>query len=546
MVGGGPDGGQKPDTLKRRLPGIGDPLLAQSGKPSKWLWLTGIARICVLMVVVSGAQMMVRQRIPWSVLTGVYIAALVCSSLYLITVRKSSRIPPVLVWTQIFLDFGAVALTISFTGGPDSLFTFLMVMVILEAGVLLGIVQGLYFAAMACVFMFTMFFNTPGMRAPHGLLPWYQFLVQCMAFFFTALVSGYWNQRLSRMNYFQREILNNLSSGFLMADAHGRIFGANNSARRILGVEGMEIAGMHAEAVLVPESGAECPIVTAIREGRDFSSYEFPARTRSGGVKLLGLTTNRLHDRHGRLETVFAVFADLTEIARMRQELQRQDRMAAIGELAAELAHEIRNPVTSIRGAVEEIGRMDNPRELNERLAGIALRESDHLNNIVIGFLDFARAPDLNRAGVNLAELAAEIKATYEGRHGELSVTLDLPPEGDVEVVGDRTKLRQLFTNLAQNAVEAMNGRGALAVSIRRVAGTMEIRFDDNGPGIPPDKVARIFEPFYTEKERGVGMGLPTCLRIVTAHDGTLQAAARPGGGASLIVRLPAVRHENA
>jgi len=225
----------------------------------------------------------------------------------------------------------------------------------------------------------------------------------------------------------------------------------------------------------------------------------------------------------------------------MRQELQHQDRMAVIGELAAELAHEIRNPVTSIRGAMEELRRGSGSEQIYERLAVIAVRESDHLNEIVTGFLEFARNPEIERQKVSMGGLALEMKHLFADRCPGVGVTIDAP-DGDGFVQGDPTQLRQLCMNLVQNAVEAMNSSGELAIRIRNAGATVEIRFDDQGPGIPPDKVARIFEPFYTGKERGVGMGLAICNRIVTAHDGAIQAAARPGGGASMIVRLPAVK----
>ena len=109
----------------------------------------------------------------------------------------------------------------------------------------------------------------------------------------------------------------------------------------------------------------------------------------------------------------------------------------------------------------------------------------------------------------------------------------------DVEVPGDPTQIRQLFDNIVRNGIEAMNGRGEILITARSAAHYIEIRIDDAGPGISPDKMARIFEPFYTDKEKGIGMGLAVCLRIVTAHDGSIQAANRPGNGASIIVRLP-------
>jgi two-component system sensor histidine kinase PilS (NtrC family) len=282
--------------------------------------------------------------------------------------------------------------------------------------------------------------------------------------------------------------------------------------------------------------------VTALRSKKDFTSYEFIVETGEGGSKLLGLTTSRLRDPYGKLTGLIASFSDLTEMARMRQELQQQDRLAVVGELSAGLAHEIRNPVAAIRSAMDEFRRGVSEPKLAEKLAAIAVRESDHLNEIVTGFLNFAREPGRRREVLDVRgpvqEVAEQLQRKYAEAKG-LKIEVDVPREACL-VVGDETQLRQVFMNLGQNAVEAMQEKGELTVTVQRTKGPTEIRFDDRGPGIPPDKVARIFEPFYTDKERGVGMGLAICMRMVTAHDGTIQVASRPGGGTSIQVRLPA------
>mgnify|MGYP003465873530 FL=1 len=172
------------------------------------------------------------------------------------------------------------------------------------------------------------------------------------------------------------------------------------------------------------------------------------------------------------------------------------------------------------------------------------MRESDQLNAIVSDFLDFARKPRVRREMFDINGLAREvvdvtqhkyIQATSLRIQGQFSETT-------CPVSGDRTQIREVFVNLAKNAIEAMNEKGTLQVAVVPSASYVEVRFDDEGPGIDPDKVARIFEPFYTTKEHGVGMGLAICMRIVTAHDGTIRAASRQGGGASMTVRLPLVR----
>ena len=514
--------------------------------PASWLWFVGAARIGMLIVVASGAQLIARDEGNFLYfVTGIYAAALASSLWYLVVLRREHSIPAILTWTQMLVDFGVVAATISFTGGHESFFTFLLVIVILEAGVLMGLLQGFVFATMASLFMlFQTFIKAPD--APDQLALWYHYLIQGLAFFFTAFISGYWNQRVSRMKQFQREILDNLSSGFLITDARGVVIAMNKAACGILKLVEENVVGLHVDGIMIQESGAECPVTTALRLKKDFTSYEFYAQVGENESKLLGLTTNRIRDAHDHVTGLIASFTDLTEMARMRKELQKQDRMAVIGELSAGLAHEIRNPVASIRGSMDELQRNINTPDLVERLAAIAVRESDHLNEIVTGFLDFARDPGRRYALLDVQEVAREVEELLARKYGgESGCTVELfETREPCMILGDKTQIWQVFMNLGQNAVEAMDGKGTLRIVVdhNESRGPVEVRFDDEGPGIAPDKVARIFEPFYTEKARGVGMGLAVCLRIITAHDGTIQAASRPGGGTSIIVRLPRAR----
>lgn len=508
--------------------------------PDTWLWLVGAARIIVLLIVAVGAQAM-QQRDEYALLlTFIYIGAFVSSIWYLVALRGDQSLSAALTWTQVFVDFGVVTATISFTGGQQSFFTFLLVIVILEAGVLLGLLQGFVFATLASAFMLIQALM-PGVRIADPVTHWYNFLIQGIAFYFTAFISGYWHQRVSRMKQFQRDMLDNMNSGFLITDENAVIVAMNKSACRILGLQEANVVGRHVDGILRPESGAECPVTTALRSGKDFSSYEFYVRTGPDESKLIGLTTNRMANFRDETTGIIASFSDLTEMARMRQELQQQDRLAVVGELAAGLAHEIRNPVAAIRGSLDELRGNAGEPEMASRLAAIAIRESDHLNDIVTSFLDFARNPAPKRALVDLNAIALEVRDRLRMKYPDenaVEIALRLPAEPCM-ISGDSTQIFQVFLNVGQNAIEAMEGRGALIVTVLR-GRPMEVRFEDNGPGIPPDKVARIFEPFYTEKARGVGMGLAVCHRIVTAHDGTIHAASRTGGGAAIIIRLPA------
>lgn len=516
--------------------------------PNRWPWLVGLVRIGMLVIVAAGTYLLADRESPGIVwLPPFLLFGFVTSFYYQSQLRRPEVPPALLTWAQLLVDFGVVAATVSFTGGAASLFTFLFVIVILEAGLLLGQRQGFIFASFATAFMLLQTFLLPSAGESLEILTsWYAFLVKALGYYLTAFISGYWNLRVYRMQQFQHEILDNMNNGFLITDKNGAIIAQNKAADRILELEQGAALGRPVHEVLRVESGAECPVVTALRTGRHFTSYEFHARTGSQKVKLLGLTTSPIHDPHGNLTGIIASFTDLTEMAKMREELKRQDRLAAVGELSAGLAHEIRNPVAAIRGAVDELkDNIDTP-PIAQRLAAIATRESDHLNRIVTDFLDFARNPEVRRETFSLNDLVQEVVELlgdkYRNRTGLEIRTRS--PEKDCLISGDRSQIKQVFMNIAKNGIEAMEERGVLSVTINPDSTSVEVRFDDEGAGIPPDELARIFEPFYTTKSNGVGMGLPVCMRIVTAHDGTIRATPREGGGTSLSVRLPIIREE--
>lgn len=513
--------------------------------PPSWLWYAGALRIVVLIIIAVGACALPAGADPLLMpfLAAFYAFGFLCSVGYLVLLYTAWQPTPLLTWAQMLVDFGVVAATVNSTGGASSLFTFLFVVVILETGLLLGIAQGFVFATFAAGFMAIELLQ-PADKTPLNI--GYTFLIQSLAYYLTAAISGYWNLRVNRMQQFQRDILDNMNSGFMIVNAEGVITVQNKAADRILRLREGEAVGRRAEEVLRDAEGGECPVVTALRTQRDFTRYEFDAQVGSDTAKTLGLSTSCLSDGKGRLTGVIVSFTDLTELARMRKELQRQDRLAAVGELAAGLAHEIRNPVAAIRGAVDELHGNLGSRELADRLADIAVRECDHLNHIISEFLNFAREPQIERTPFHVCELIQEVCALLQREFAHLpDIKIIVTPCADGCIVsGDWTQLKQVFYNIGKNAIEAMKTRGRLTIAVNRDPVSVAVRFDDEGPGIPPDEVARIFEPFYTSKGSGVGIGLAVCLRIVTAHDGAIYVASRPGGGASITVRLPAARTE--
>lgn len=501
-------------------------------------WSIGAVRIGLMSFVAAGAflvgdleQTGARYLLPF------YLFGFTTAIWSFFAVRDVDTAPRPMMWAQVLVDMGVVAATINFTGGSESFFTFLFVVVILEAGLLLGLSQGFLVAGLAVGAMLTQIQLS---SEPRTINTWYNFFIQALAYFLTASISGYWNQQLRRLQQFQREILDNMNNGFMIVDRTGGISALNTAGLRILGLSESEGIGQSVTDVLQAESGGECPVITALRSGRDFTRYEFRCKTTEGPNRLLGLSTSRVLDWRQRDSGLIASFSDLTEMDAMRNELQRHDRMAAVGELAAGLAHEIRNPVAAIRGAVDELRTGVERPSLVRKLADIALRESDHLNKIISDFLDFARKPTVHRDEFNLSGLVDEVaeltRREFDAERLQIDVDHSVDP---VAVSGDRSQVKQVFINLAKNGAEAMHGKGRLSITMTANTTWVEVRFEDEGEGIPPDMIANVFEPFYTTKDEGVGMGLAISQRIITSHDGVIHATPREGGGTTMRVRLP-------
>lgn len=242
----------------------------------------------------------------------------------------------------------------------------------------------------------------------------------------------------------------------------------------------------------------------------------------------VGLVVNRIRD----------VVQQLNEA---RQKAIGAARLAAVGEMAAGVAHELRNPLTSVKLLIQN-GAQRSDRSLTEKQFRVVLEEISRMETTIEQMLDFARPPTINRGRHDLREIALHALSANEGRalHAKVSFANEIP-ETPAEVNGDAEQLQQVFGNLIQNGIEAMPAGGVLHVRIAvdRTTRRCRVLFSDDGPGISPPVMARLFEPFVTDKARGTGLGLAVSHRIVRDHHGVLTAANRPEGGAEFTVELP-------
>jgi signal transduction histidine kinase len=267
---------------------------------------------------------------------------------------------------------------------------------------------------------------------------------------------------------------------------------------------------------------------------------------RRNGVRIpVGISLSPLRDQEGRVLGLVAVFQDLSEKKRIEEQLRRADRLAAVGQLAASIAHEIRNPLAAISGSIQVLQEEMQPQGQTRQLLDIVLREADRLKLITGQFLDFVRPGTLLRKECELVTCLEETVLLLRQRErAGAEVVVDFtPPEGAVVVAADEDHLRQVFWNISLNAVQAMPDGGTLRIDLRDLsadpgAAEVAVEFADTGGGIRPEDLDRIFEPFFTTKETGTGLGLSIARRIAEELGGRIEVENRPGEGATFRVVL--------
>jgi two-component system sensor histidine kinase PilS (NtrC family) len=242
-------------------------------------------------------------------------------------------------------------------------------------------------------------------------------------------------------------------------------------------------------------------------------------------------------------------FDDLTEIRRLEREVRVQDRLAAVGRLAAAIAHEIRNPLTSIAGSVNMLSNVPEMNEDHRRLLDIVTRESQRLNAIITDFLAYSRTKQYHFDKVNMIPLIEDTLTLLEHRLSAEKTGIAIERRFNVEealVLADGDRLKQVFWNVCENAVRAMKGGGSLTVGVDFQKDDCQISIADTGTGMTPQQVEKIFEPFQSNFEGGTGLGLALVYQIVQAHEGKIWARSKPGQGTTFILRLRRIDAERA
>lgn len=351
-------------------------------------------------------------------------------------------------------------------------------------------------------------------------------------------------ERAQHTERLSEAVTRNMPAGLLLLNAAGLITSANPAAEAALGVR--SLAYRRYDEVLGAGSRLTQLVAGCLEQGRTFRREEIEYLTPLHELRQLGVTISPVMNSANEIAGAICLLSDLTELAALQKQIQMKENLAALGELSAGIAHEFKNALATISGYAQLIRSETKPGTEVQEHGDQILRQTRSLTHVVTEFLKFARPLELANEQVDLRPMidrvAAEITETVSG--------VPISADGDFgEVSGDDALLGQAILNLARNAAEAASGNPAGGRVIIRgeldTSGPLQgqrISISDNGPGIPPESLTKIFMPFYTTKANGTGLGLAVVQKIIVQHGGTIEARNHPLGGAEFIVWLPFVR----
>jgi signal transduction histidine kinase len=353
---------------------------------------------------------------------------------------------------------------------------------------------------------------------------------------------------------FFRDLVWSLRNGVLAVTIDGRIAVMNDVAYRILGLPPRRSdIGRPFTGVLQAQ-----PEVARII-ARAFEMSHLPNRAElrlKSSRKVIGYTISQVRDSRNRLTGATLFFKDLTRVEQLEERERLRDRLAALGEMAAAIAHEVKNPLAGIEVMAGILKRTLPDSKDAQTILGDIIKEAKMANAIVLEVLDFVRPIRLQVEHMSVTEVINDAIALAEAQapRGNVHVSVSVPQ--GMSIQGDPHQVRQVFTNLVINAFEAMNGRGAVRIEASElpeeeplpggeaIAGPMiQVDVVDDGPGVPADVIDRIFSPFFTTKPQGTGLGLAIVRKIVNAHDGRIDLNTMAAGGTQFRVTLPVISH---
>jgi two-component system sensor histidine kinase PilS (NtrC family) len=533
-----------------------------------WLMVLRVLVVSLLLGLAVATEIIVRPETPVHPLYFLIALTYFFTLLHALAWPFTSAYRREMAYVQVLGDLTIITAVVYFTGGVESNFSRLYFISIIAASMILYRKGGLVTAAVASVLYGVVlelvhwqvlpaypYLGTP--QVPAQSLH-YTIFLNTFLFFTVALLTSYLSEslretgrelevaedHLADLQAFNQTVIDSITAGLITTDTEGRINFFNESAQTILKIKPARAIGRRASELLGEDDDFIDRVNTMLEERR-YCRIEGSYLNGHGDEIYLGLSVSYLLDKTESRRGFLFTFQDLTEIKRLEDEVRLKENLATMGEMAAGMAHEIRNPLASISGSVqvleEELGLVGE----RSRLMDIIVRESERLSGILNEFLVYARPPKFEPRNIDLREVVGETVALLENSaevQPEHDIVLKLPDTA-VKLFADANHVKQITWNLARNAIQAMPDGGRLEVELaRNGAGEVVMAFRDEGVGLSDGEVHQVFQPFAGKFERGSGLGLAIVYRIVKDYNGVIRVDSLSPRGTEISVRFPLSR----